>query len=316
MDSSVTHLPPSPTRRGFPRWIFAVGALLLLAVPALLATPAAAVLIESGNGNTTAPLDDPGWKYVGKRSSTTVVYIRNGFVLTANHVGLGQVTLDGVVYDFLPGTAVQIGNADLKVFSIWPVPPHAELPIRSNTNPPNGVVTMIGRGKDQGAATNSDDPTVWDPLAAKPPDPPIEGYLWAAPRAMRWGTNRIEGLWNEDFPLNQIPMESYYTIFDDPDHPSALVDEAQGVNGDSGGAIFAKQCQTWELAGIMHASTSFPAQFLNVSSLYGNATLAADLSFYRDEILTATAVPEPGGTLMLAAGVAFLAGVGRRRMKP
>ena len=83
---------------------------------------ARAVIIETGDGtgNVTAPPDDPGWAYVGKRSNTTVVYIRNGFVLTANHVGVGQVTLDGVVYDDIPGTAFRFGNADLKVFSIWP----------------------------------------------------------------------------------------------------------------------------------------------------------------------------------------------------
>ena len=54
--------------------------------------------------------------------------------------------------------------------------------------------------------------------------------------------------------------------------------EAHAVRGDSGGAVFAKRGEEWELAGIMIAAT--PA-------VYGvGETIAADLAHYREEILS------------------------------
>ena len=65
----------------------------------------------------------------------------------------------------------------------------------------------------------------------------------------------------------------------------------------------------------MWAIAPFQGQNPNTSALRGNATLAADLSFYRDEIvsLTATPVPEPALVLQLITGAGFLAVVNRSR---
>jgi hypothetical protein len=289
---------------------------------ALLALPAGAVIIDSGDGtgNTTAPpegpgeLGDPGWDYVGTMGGVTAVYLRNGWVLTANHVAIGTVVFGGVSYDPLLGSEIRLDNgdgtfADLKLFGITPEPGLPELPIRASTNLPNGTVILIGNGRDRGAATDSDDPTVWIP-PPNPPFPPIQGYLWAGSRSLRWGTNVVEDFWPGD-PLDTV---AFYTVFDAPG-PGYTADEAQGANGDSGGALFAKQGSTWELAGILYVIGLWEGQ-VNNSALYGNRTGAADLSFYRDDIMDITAVPEPGGSLLLGAGIAFLATVGRRRMRP
>lgn len=48
-----------------------------------------------GSGNTTAPVDDPGFGNVGARGNATAVYLGNQWVLTANHVGTGSVVLGG-----------------------------------------------------------------------------------------------------------------------------------------------------------------------------------------------------------------------------
>ncbi|MGY8803297.1 MAG: hypothetical protein ACKVK6_03580, partial [bacterium] len=90
---------------------------------------ASAVVIDSGDGtgNTTAPADDPGWSNIGSRNGLGVVYLRNGWVITANHVGAGDILLGGSLYTLVPGSAVQLENgdgtmADLVVFGITPLP--------------------------------------------------------------------------------------------------------------------------------------------------------------------------------------------------
>ena len=57
-----------------------------------------AVVIAGGDGtaNTSAPSDDPGWANVGTRNKLTIVYLGNRWVLTAAHVGFGEVTIGGV----------------------------------------------------------------------------------------------------------------------------------------------------------------------------------------------------------------------------
>ena len=58
-------------------------------------TSALALLVESGASNTTAPSDDPGFIHVGKRAQFSAVYLGNGWVITANHVPVGPVEIDG-----------------------------------------------------------------------------------------------------------------------------------------------------------------------------------------------------------------------------
>jgi hypothetical protein len=292
-------------------------ALASALLAALLAFPAGAVIIDSGvgTGNTSAPADDPGWDHVGIRNGLCAIYLRNGWVLTANHVATGPVELGGVVYDAVPGSAVRIGNgdgteADLKVFALTPDPGLPELPIRSNRNLPKGEVTLIGNGRNRGAATDSDDPTVWVPPPAHP-QPAIAGYLWGSGRTLRWGRNIVAGEWPGD-PDDTV---AFYTIFDAPGSRNYTTHESQGAPGDSGGGVFAKQGGSWELAGIMYLIGLYDGQVAN-SALYGNWTGAADLSFYRDEILELTAIPEPRGLLLLGPGLVFLATLGRRRIQP
>lgn len=294
-----------------------------------LSLPAGAVIIDSGDGtgNTSAPpscpapgqpiCGDPGWDHVGATlNDLSVVYIRNRWVLTANHVATNTVVLNGGNYALVPGSEIRLDNGDgtfpdLKLFGITPDPGLPELAIRSDTNLPSGAVIMIGKGRNRGDATDSDDPTVWQ----SPPNPPssaIPGWLWGAGHAKRWGLNVVDGEWLPD-PLDTV---SFYTTFDYPTGPNNhQTHEAQGSVGDSGGAVFAKQGSTWELAGTMFALALYDGH-LNNSVLHGEATIIADLSFYRDQILTITAaepVPEPDGLAGLGAGLLLLALLQRRR---
>lgn len=239
--------------------------LITAAVLGLTALPAAAVIIDSGDGsgNTTAPPDDPGWDFVGKRSGLTAVYLGNGWVITANHVLEGEVILGGVTYGALPGTKTQIGTADLAVFQISPHPPLGLLPISTNADITGDTVTMIGHGRDRGASTSACAP------------PPIGGYQWAATREIRWGENVVTGYGNV------LSTDSFFTTFDQ----SGLTHEAQGAHGDSGGAAFVKNGSDWELAGVIFAIAGFGCQPAE-TALYGNVTYIADLSVYRSQILS------------------------------
>jgi hypothetical protein len=279
---------------------------------ALLASSAPAVIIDSGDGtgNTSAPSHDPGFDNVGLRGGLSAVYLGNGWVLTANHVGAGDVDFGGQPYELVPNSAWRLRNgdgtfADLLLFGISPVPNLPSLEIRASTTPPNGEVVLIGNGFDRGTATDSDDPSVW--LAPPdPPDPAVGGYLLGPARTLRWGTNRVEGIWPGD-PFDTVAL---FTIFDEG-MPRATADESQAVPGDSGGALFAKQGPDWELAGILYIAGSYPGQ-LPGNVLYGNASGAADLSFYRDEILRVTALPEPAVLLQLGAGTGWLVALRQR----
>jgi hypothetical protein len=294
--------------------------LSLLALAALLlASTSGAVIIDSGDGtgNTTAPLDDPGWDHVARIGGNSGVYLRNGWILTANHVETRRVLLEGEYYDVVDGTEIRLEDAsgtpiDLKVYGIYPMPSLPELPIRLQTTLPTGGVKLIGRGRDRGVFTDSDDPLVWTP----PPDPPstpIEGYDWASTKSMRWGTNEVVGYW----PGDPFDTEAFYMVFDEMGEPNRTADESQTADGDSGGGVFAKNSSgDWELAGILYVFGGYQGQS-NSSALYGNWTGAVDLAVYRDDIMTLTSepVPEPGLALQLVSGSGLLLWLQRRRRK-
>jgi len=281
--------------------VVALGVALVLALP--LASGADLIDSGDGTGNTSAPPDDPGFAYVGTRGGLTVVYLGDGWVLTANHVGVGTVEIEGVPYEPVPGSDVRLQNddaslADLLLYAVYPPPPDLPLlPVRAAPLLGGEPVVMIGHGRDRGPATS------WDPNGPPPPGP-IGGYQWASTRSMRWGTNAVDG-----FPETPISNTvSFYTTFDE----GQAGDEAQAATGDSGGAVFVYDGVEWQLAGIQFAIGVFsnqPAQ----TALYGNLTYAADLSYYYDQIADTVALPEPAGGPALLSGALLLAALRRRR---
>jgi len=246
----------------------------LLAAVILLATlvDARAVIIETGDGtgNVTAPPDDPGWDHLGTKGGTTVVYVGNRWVLTAHHVGAGDVVILGQTYSAVPGSTVRFENpdtsqADLIVFKIFGDPGLPPLNVANFTPWFNAPLTLIGYGRNRGAATS------WMG---------IDGYEWGSGRAMRWGTNEVA-----DTLVTVLDTQSFSATFTDPVAPSATADEAAGADGDSGGAVFVKASGAWYLVGTIFAISEYEGQPSN-TSLYGNKVYAAALSFYRDDILS------------------------------
>ena len=254
----------------------------ILALGLLLAPPASALIIASEAANNTPPMDDPGFDNIGRLGVFTGVYLGYGWVITARHAGLRDVYFGLVLHLRVPGSEVIIehdvsNDADLRMYQVDPWPDLPPLAIRSDPIPDPGTtmtdVVMIGNGRSAG------NPVTGNDCATSPPSPC--GFFWSS-GAIRWATNRIQAL-EPDFTFvgNPYTTESFATEFD---RGLPTPHEAQVGNGDSGGAVFIDNAGSWELAGILHSREEFGGQPVS-SALYGNRSIAADLSFYRDQIV-------------------------------
>ena len=304
------------------RWI----AVMALASVGSFPSPVGAVVIDrvnAGTGNMSAPSDDPGWANVGAIGVGGGVYIGYGWVLTASHVGASDgIVLGGVKYPMLPGTARQLTNAgaagkstltDLYMFQIQK--PSVSLPFIhvASTAPANGeTVTMIGRGRLQQAnptywdVNDSSNPWIWTETTAALANE--AGFKADGAKEKRWGTNVIDDRgWFNVGP----DVLGLGTTFD----PFVSTNEAQVVNGDSGGAVFVKQAGAWNLAGIIIAQGVLPNQPGGTSTAaFYNTSNFADLSYYRPQIV-AIVVPEPVAMtqLFVAGGIGLGVWWPRRR---
>ncbi len=253
------------------RAVYATAALLAALTFGSPLGDAQAVIIETGDGtgNTTAPPDDPGWANLATRANLTAVYLGRRWVLTANHVGAGDVVLDGQTYSPVPGSAVQFENpdtsqADLMVFKVFGDPGLPRLEIPSSPPVVGDSLIAVGNGLNRGAATTFME---------------LGGYEWGVGDAVRWGTNIVS-----EIDILVGTTYSFAATFTDPLDPSATSDEAAGANGDSGGGVFIKTGGEWYLAGTIFSISQYIGQ-PSTTSIYGNELFAVDLSYYRDDIL-------------------------------
>jgi hypothetical protein len=270
---------------------------------------AEAVVIDSttGTGNTSAPADDPGWANVGVLGIGTGVYLGNNWVLTAAHVGGGSIVLNGGTYAMLAGSGTTLTNngapgksatTDLYMFQLASTPPGLSgITIASSTINTSAAVTMIGSGRDRGAFTEwsvnqGTTPWTWTEVSS---GGNAAGYKTLSTRAMRWGTNNVSAsaVWVDDGFGDTFMLA---TTFNDLGPPSS---EAQAAYGDSGGGVFRKNGSTWELAGTILTVAGYSGQpDPGANAIYGDATDAADLSYYRSPIVTI--VPEPASLTAIA----------------
>jgi hypothetical protein len=300
--------------------------ILVLTLSLVIASVLRGVVIAGDNGstNTSAPANDPGWANVGIIGSASGVYLGNYggnyWVLTASHVGVGSILLEGNTFAPVNGSAVRVqnsdgSNADLLLFRIASDPLLPTLTLSASRPTNTSQILNVGAGLDRVASPLTGNQVAgWTlsgsgaSLAWQEQIPPaavnVVGYYEGNTRTKRWGVNNIEASDVLDYGHGLTTV--FISDFD------IVTGESQGATGDSGGAAFFKNGANWELAGIMGAIGLYQNQPANTAVL-GNVTYYADVANYRSFILGA--IPEPS-EVALAGGLAAMAVVAWRRRKP
>lgn len=215
-----------------------------------------------------APADDPGFAHVGRRGTTSAVYLGAGWVLTARHSAVGEVRFGEGVHAPVEGSMVWLEHpvgtrADLMLFRVEPEPKLPALRIRRAPLRPGMPVVMVGYGAGRGDATS------WNGH---------EGFRLAPIGTRRWGLGSI----GPEYLEMPGPIETLTRCFRVPFTPGG-VHQAFAGTGDSGGAVFVRGADGWQLAGVMLSVSRLPGQAPDVA-LFGSATNAADLSVYAETI--------------------------------
>jgi hypothetical protein len=239
-----------------------------------------------------------GWDYVGQIGGASGVYLGNGWVLTAGHVGGGNFTLGGVTYNLVTNSAVTLTNtsvdtaidptlagttADLTLFQISTSPDLPALTL-SSTDPSTpshsssgSTVVMIGYGGGQGETWGENTITQKN-LTINPDGTSFQSLDFAT----EFGANTICG--------------------------QTITNTAQLVSGDSGGGDFIYNSSTglWELAGINEA--------IDTDTYTSYMVQLSDYDAQIDSIM-AESVPEPDTYLILGLGLGMIGVLSRRRSK-
>ncbi len=294
-----------------------------------------ALVVRTGNGNTTAPTGDQGWSYVGSVGNGSGVYMGNGWVLTARHVNRNTpFNLNGTNYT-LTGQTVSLapvsgdsGSPDLLLFRIQNAPNLPWLPIRQTTITTGTAVTMIGTGLIAGSGEQN---------YSIGPASNLVGFDVSTNRSKLWGENIVWRDYGQNIDDNRDLITSnngdtvndlffsglgfnsrtFTTHFNKEtyDGEPSRTHEAQAQGGDSGGGVFANNAGTWELSGIMVSILGFrsnsaiyhgtgPGAFDILGGRPGDVTYAIDLTFYRDQIVSV--IPEPASMLFMALTLPML----------
>ncbi len=270
------------------------------------------VNVGSPTGNTTAPSGmESLFANVGSVNGSTGIYLGDGWVLTANHVGSGGTknftTSGGQTYYYDGVNAHRIGSTDLYVYKLSETPPLANLDIAGFTPDVNDDLWMVGGGRTPSTQTPTEyyvDTTTWawDTEFFIGANATVDGYLTNSTKTIRWGENSVSG-YDE-----VLSTQTYYTTFD---QIGGATYEAQAVTNDSGGPVFAWDGERWVLSGIMLSVALYENQPTGANSaFFGNRTYIADLAEYRDEILSI--VPEPSTFALLAGVLAMLVALRRQ----
>lgn len=250
--------------------------MMMVAVMAITHSAQALVIYGGAAGQTSDPGDGLPWDYVGNTGVYLGAYDTGYWVITANHVGAGGITLGGNFYSSVGGSAQQIGTTDLLLYRInvstHGAPELENLNISVNTPLPGQPVVMVADGSG----------------------------------VMTWGTNTVEGYGNYSLTQGGPQTVGLITTY------SPITGEAQGQSGDSGGALFYQQLDgSWLLSGILSgigtnegtqftASVAVAAYYADIVAIVGTALAP---------------IPEPASAAVLAGGVVLVAGgfVRRRR---
>ncbi len=266
--------------------------LALLAAACLFLPSSGQAVIVGTTYQTTEPTDSDvthwqsgwgatgvtGWDYVGLAGDASGVYLGNGWVLTADHVDISNLTyvLGGVSYQIISSSISSLKNstADLSVFQITS---SSGLP-----SLPKLTISSFAPVVDQTEVV-------------------LVGFGNTGTKVESWGMNVVTGA-NQTVAITNttwVSTDFSTTLGSVNTGSGTYTNAASVVNGDSGGAAFYYNSFThkWELMGIMEA-------------VNGDTSYMIQLSQYKS--LITAAVPEPSTWALAAAGVAFMVLLRRR----
>ena len=285
-------------------------------------TPAPAMIFYGldNTANTTNPGTGAPWDAVGKvtgadlsSTSGSCVHIGNGYVITANHVGIDtHVTFDGVTGYAVDGTftPVQIASGvDAKIFRLTTTPTAAAIPLATATenfaaaSPASkaaAAVTLVGWG------------------IGRDTTPVNSGTVnWGGSPTKHWGTNMLT-----NFSILSAASQPTYS-FVTTHLGQGSTTEAGLATYDSGGGLFQQVSGQWCLIGVATlvtnrngASTSTFGAIDSHNNADGDENLFVRVSSYSAEISAITAIPEPAHyAVTTTAGALALALIRRRQSR-
>lgn len=254
------------------------------------AGPGQALVLDDtrGEGNTQAPEPDPGWAHVVQHlGGPSAVYLGCRWILTTQHVGVTIMSMEGTRFNPIAESITPIANpdgelSDLVLFQIDKDPGLDPLRIPARPARIGQEVTLIGFGSSRGSSLTSEIPDRGL----------VDGFYWKADQTKRWATNRVSTKPTfVDVNQSASKTRALPLLFEPLEHPESTRDEASAAFGDSGGAVFGDIDPVFPsrgsaLLGLIFSVSRFESQPKS-SSLYGNATWVADLSYYRDSIIKA-----------------------------
>jgi Trypsin-like peptidase domain/PEP-CTERM motif len=292
-------------------FLAAVGFGLVLAPAAGLAVINADNPTSSTPDNQTAPNGVAGWYNVGQVINpgnsgfdASGVYIRNGWVLTCDHVGADNFDLNGTVYQWNGKPEIRLTNpdgqsADLVLYQLTSLPsqPNLSNAVLSSTSTTSGTIYNVGYG----LARNTAEETFSYNGSSYVQDPSgiYGGFGYGSTFAKSWGSNLVQGTTSYNIGFGEV--NAFYGDF------FGFTDQL--INGDSGGGVFNTAGQ---LVGINNA---IGGNMASNAVLFDDESFMIDISPFYSQIMTdtATSIPEPGSlALVTLGGVALL----RRRRGP
>jgi hypothetical protein len=276
------------------RWTVIALYLLVLSGSQLTNTKAMVLASSDTASNRSGsrsglPLDHVGIVNNGESGVYLGNYHGKSWVLAANHSGPTSFELDGIPYNAVAGSTHQLFNpdntpSDIVLFQIDGDPGLPPLNLAPGSPPNRAQVYMIGFGQS-GQPNRSywiDHGAAWIPTVPGDPAANRIGYQWTGvqPGPEHWGIGSVVG---STRGINQT--RAFCTKFLDQ------MNNACGTGGDSGGGVFIRQGNQWQLIGMLDALSGLANQPPGTSIFNGNINVIADLSQYRAEI-DAVLLPE------------------------
>ncbi|MDE0834974.1 MAG: hypothetical protein OSA84_01320 [Akkermansiaceae bacterium] len=267
--------------------------------------PAHAIILfgKNNSANLTDPATGAPYASVGKLTDglhTTIggsgIYLGNGYVLTANHVGpFTSITFDGsTYYDHDGATPVQVAaGVDMKILRLTTTPTVGAVSIYTGSSELNNNATIVGWGVGRDPATAVNSTVVpWGNVATSD---------------KRWGLNVPKATANISHGSGSF--SALVTVLGGNSQPNQGLgaDEAAVTLNDSGSGMFQFLGGNWHLTGLTTNvetadSSTFGQDRTNFSR--GDFNYFARISTYSTQINAL--VPEASHSLLALSSLVLL----------